>query len=133
LNEARIKVLAFLMQSSYNTNRPLAKGGKGGEKMIDVKLLKVKLVEWYLLGKESYCPKSELNISEEMCNEMKARGFVDENEKMTPLGKKYASCWYTEIINKLGEDRGPEFYTWAEAARNYLGLPMLLSSPHLQL
>jgi hypothetical protein len=54
---------------------------------------------------------------------------MDENDKMTDLGKEYASRWYNELLNKLFIERGQEYHTWIGARRHYLDLPMPLSSP----
>jgi len=96
-----------------------------------IKLVKVYLVDWYLLGRNSPCPKSELNIPKEVYEEFTKHDLVDENDKMTDWGKEYASRCYDELINKLSLERGLEYYTWVEARSHYLGLPMPLSSPHL--
>jgi len=99
--------------------------------MVNSKRVIVALIDWYLLGKDSYCPKSELGISKEICEELRKRSLMNEEEKMTTIGKKFASHMYTMLINELSSKRGLEYYTWVEARRHYLGLPMPLSSPHL--
>jgi hypothetical protein len=84
--EERIRAREYIKALDEGVKR-LEENLKNGDRNTLIKLVRVHLVDWYLLGRNSPCPKSELNIPEKVYKEFREQDFMDENDKMTDLGK----------------------------------------------